>query len=281
MPPIKAPERPKGLRFSQNRGLVHQFDVRAAEDTTELTVYDEIGVFGISAAQVREQLDQVTTSNLRLRINSPGGDVFDGIAIHNDLVQHPANVQVSVTGLAASAASLIAMAGDEVEIAENAFLMIHNAWALAIGDKNDMRQLADTLDQVDGALARTYARRAGDSVENMTALMDAETWLDGNAAVEAGLADQVADEQSSAQALFDLSMFNNVPPRLTRHVEAGLRDAGYSRREAKAAAAEGFDRLPQRDAGGQRRSRQRDADDPSMIHQVRGLTAALKGVMPA
>lgn len=232
-----------------NRSLSNGFEISNVDRELTLNVYDEIGLFGVSAADMRRTLDGFSGDSITLNINSPGGDVFDGIAIYNDLVAHDATVNVRVTGLAASAASLIAMAGDSIEIAENGFLMIHNAWALVVGNRNDMTEFAKTLEQIDGALARTYARRTGGSVDEMAALMDAETWLAGDDAVERGFADKLLSEGESAKALFDLSAYARVPGSLKRQIEAGLRDEGFSNREAKAAAAEGFHILSQRDAG--------------------------------
>ena len=230
-----------------NRAAGRTFDVKNAEEVTEINLYDEIGFFGVSAAQMRRLLDQVHTAKVLLRINSPGGDVFDGIAIHNDLQAHPAEVTVRVTGIAASAASLIAMAGDRIEMFGNAFLMIHNAWALAIGDKQVMRDLADTLEQIDGALASTYAQQTGKTAKEIGKMMDAETWLNGEKAVEQGFADAVVSGAPDAKARFDLSGFRNLPreldtaepiqPYTIRDLERSLRDAGYSRSSARELAA--------------------------------------------
>src|SRR5205823_2104371 len=126
------------------------FDIRAGVGATEILVYDEIGQFGVSPTAVRDQLKGA--GDVLVKINSPGGDVFDGIAIHNDLVAHSGNVTVHVTGVAASAASIIAMAGKTIAIAPNAFVMLHNSWALTIGNAGDHQDTASLLTQVDGAL---------------------------------------------------------------------------------------------------------------------------------
>lgn len=189
-------------------------------DATEINLYDEIGGwFGVNAKQFRETLDGISTPNIILNINSPGGDVFDGIAIYNDLLAHKANVVVRVTGLAASAASIIAMAGDRVEIAENAFLMIHNAWSFAVGDARVMSARANLLKKIDAGLAETYAARTGGDVEDIKHQMDEETWLTAAEAIEQGFADSTFDtdesEEADAKAAFDLSPFKNVPRALT------------------------------------------------------------------
>lgn len=272
---IKLPERPPGVRFVENRAVGKEFDVRAAQGSTEITIYDEIGMFGVSADDMRRKLDAITTPRIDLRVNSPGGDVFDGIAIYNDLLDHDAEVHVHVSGLAASAASLIAMAGDRIEVADTAFFMIHNAWGMAIGDRNVMTDFAGMLEQIDASLSRVYARRTGDDASQIATLMDAETWFSGPEAVEAGLADAVSGEEP-VSALFDLSVFKNTPDALKRRVEAGLREAGYSRREARDAASAGFHTLPrtQREAG-EGRSAQREAGAESIAAFLRDTAARI------
>lgn len=241
-----------------NRAKGRLFDVHAQGDVTEIELYDEIGFWGVSAKEFGQKLRAVSGGVIHLKINSPGGDVFDGIAMYNDLVNHPAKVHVEVTGFAASAASLIAMAGDEISIADNAFFMIHNAWTLAIGDRNAIGEVADVLEQIDGALALTYAKRTGIDIDEIAQMMDAETWLSGADAVDQGFADNVG-AKTEAKAAFDLSCFANVPEGLRgisaktgdptiRDAERALRDAGFSRSKAKALAS-GAPDDHQRDAG--------------------------------
>lgn len=127
------------------------------------STYGEIGPWGITAASFKKVLDTVSADELTLNINSPGGDIFDGLAIFQDLLAHKANVVVRVTGLAASAASIIAMAGDKIEIAEHAFVMIRNAWSVAIGDTREMTARAKLLKKIDSELVRlrdAYRRRS-------------------------------------------------------------------------------------------------------------------------
>lgn len=233
------------------RAMGRRFDVKAAgDDCTTLVIYDEIGEWGISARMMRQALAGITTPRIRLEINSPGGDVFDGIAMFNDLVQHDARIEVVVTGVAASAASVIAMAGDDIAIHGNAFLMIHNAWAMTVGDQNDHAAMVQVLAGIDTALARTYARRADDDVDAITAMMNAETWMDAEQAVDRGFADRIVEGESepAARAAFDLSVFNKTPGELRqyapladdptcRDIERALRDAGISRSKAKALAS--------------------------------------------
>ena len=248
-----------------NRAVNRAFEVRAAESVTEIELYDEVGIWGVTAKAFRQQLRAVKDGDIRLRINSPGGDVFDGIAIFNDLVAHKGNVEIEVTGVAASAASIIAMAGDTIRVAENAFLMIHNAWTFAIGNRHDITETAAVLAQIDGALADTYAARTDVSRDEIVAMMDAETWMNGKEAVDKGFADEVA-ALPDAKAAFDLSGFKNTPnslavnladasdvrPSTVRDAERALRDAGFSVRNAKALASRAFEReaATQRDVAG-------------------------------
>lgn len=240
-------------------------DVRAADDDVpELLIYDVIDDwFGISAQAVVEALKGITAERIRVRINSPGGDVFAGLAIFNALNGHAAAIEVHVDGLAASAASIIAMAGDEVVMEAGTFLMVHKAWTIMIGNADEMRDLAGVLDKIDGELAGIYARRAGVDRAEAEAWMAAETWFTAEDAIAAGLADRAAaangdeDDSDAAQAAlgFDLAMFINVPEALAdaaqpepsgapwatvREFEQFLRDAGCSRAAARTIAAAGF-----------------------------------------
>ena len=240
------------------RATGRAFDFKAADQVTEITLYDEIGYWGVTAKQFRDQLAAVKTPTIALKLNSPGGDVFDGIAMYNDLLAHPARVEIEVTGLAASAASLIAMAADRLTLAENAFLMIHNAWTIALGDRREMAATAGVLEKIDGALADTYAARSGQARAEIVRLMDDETWFDADEAVELGLADEIGGK-AEVKASFDLSIFAKAPPALRaaasaavpteRDCEQSLRDAGVSRRDAKAILARGLQAVLQRDAG--------------------------------
>jgi ATP-dependent protease ClpP protease subunit len=160
----------------------------------DILLFDEIGqgMFGgVTASDFAKQLSALgKVEDINVRINSPGGDVFDGLAIYNSLKAHPAPVNVRIDGLAASIASVIAMAGDTVEIAETALFMAHNPWSAVIGEANDLRKMADTLDLIKGQLQIAYAR-SGKTADELSAIMDAETWLTGAEAVSAGFCDSL------------------------------------------------------------------------------------------
>jgi ATP-dependent Clp endopeptidase proteolytic subunit ClpP len=171
-------------------------EVKAAVEanTTEILLYDEIGVWGITASVFVAALNTITTPNIRVRINSPGGDVFDGLAIYNALANHKGNVTCVVDGLAASAASFIALAGKTVSIHENAMMMIHRAWGVAIGNQADMADMVTVLGKIDAQLAGIYAKQTGKSVEEMSALMAGDTdgtWFTAQEAAALSMVDEI------------------------------------------------------------------------------------------
>ncbi len=178
-----------------------------AADIAEVFIYDEIGYFGVTAADFVKDLRQITAGRIELHLNTPGGDSFDGIAIYNGLRDHPARVEVIVDALAASAGSFIAQAGDQVVMNRGSQMMIHDAWGLSIGNAADMAAMAELLDRQSDNIAAIYADRAGGTVGDWRELMRAETWFSADEAVEAGLADEVAGRDAAAENSFDLSVF--------------------------------------------------------------------------
>lgn len=167
--------------------------IEAAAREGELYIYGPIGDYwdGVSAKDFSAALKGLgEIDRLNLHLNSPGGDVFDGVAIFNELKNFSARVWVHVDGLAASAASVIAMAGNRIVMGEGSFLMIHNAWGVAVGDNRVMAQMAETLEKINGELADIYGRRSGRERGEILAAMDAETWLTADEAVAMGLADK-------------------------------------------------------------------------------------------
>ncbi|MEV5957294.1 head maturation protease, ClpP-related [Streptomyces sp. NPDC051987] len=192
---------------------------------TRVDIYDEIGgswLFGgVSAVDFVNELAQIN-GDIEVHINSPGGDVFDGLAIYNSLAQRPGNVTTVIDGLAASAASFIAQAGKVRTIAPGAMMMIHDASGMCMGNAADMRELAELLDKVSDNLAGIYADQAGGDAEEWRAAMQRETWYTADEAVAAGLAHRVAERPQedalAAVARFDLSVYAHVPD--------GLRNSG-------------------------------------------------------
>lgn len=186
----------------------------ATSKTAEVSIHDEIGLWGIRFADFARDikalgdLDQITVS-----LNSPGGEVFDGLAIYNFLNGHKAHVTIRIEGLAASIASVIAMAGDEVQIPENALMMVHNPWGLTMGESEDMRKMADVLDKLRGSIVSAYRNKTGLEDAELIALMDEETWMNGRDAVDKGFADTVLDEVALAASVrgFDTRHFAKAP----------------------------------------------------------------------
>lgn len=204
--------------LSDNRAAPRAFSVKANDDGTSATVYlydvivadDWWG--GVSAQAFVQALASITADTIHLRINSPGGDVFAARAMETALRGHSARVIAHVDGVAASAASFVMLAADEVEITDGAFVMIHNAWTFAMGNADDLRESAKLLDAVDASLVRTYAKETGQSEEDISAWMAAETWMSSDEAVQRGFADRLAGADSGAQAsAWNLSAYAHAP----------------------------------------------------------------------
>ncbi len=195
---------PRTLRSYAATGLPQLFALRAAasaaDAATEILLYDEIGYWGITAKEFVLALARVGDGPVSVRINSPGGDTFEGMAIYNALKARTAPVTVTVDGLAASAASLIAMAATDLRMAEASLMMIHNCWGFCVGNRNDMLEMAAVQEKIDGVMAAIYAGRSGKSTDEIAALMDAETWFTSTEAKAAGLANSVIAAPTETQA---------------------------------------------------------------------------------
>jgi ATP-dependent Clp protease protease subunit len=255
----------KGRFFARSVGTA--FKAYSAESgATQIDLFDEIGYWGTTAKDFRDRLSGA--SDVVLRINSPGGDVMDGVAIYNQLIAHKGKVRVEVLGMAASSASIIAMAGDEIAMAKNAFMMIHNSWTIAMVDRHSAADIGTFLGKIDAAMARTYADRTKKGVRSVAQMMDDETWMTAKEAVDQGFATEIM-ASVEAKAAFDLSCFRNAPAALKRadeELEAReteediekllMRDAGRSRSQARALIrdirAGNTSKTATRDAGGVR-----------------------------
>jgi ATP-dependent protease ClpP protease subunit len=206
----------------------HIFSAVKRDDNLEVIVYDTIGetLFGkgVTAKAVKQKLDDAgKVKKITLRINSPGGDIFEGAAIYSLLSQHSAEVECYVDGLAASAAFTVAMAADTIHVSESAMMMCHNAWAACVGFEDDMREMADLLNKVSGTMRDIYSRRSGQSQGRVQQLMDKQTRMTAEEAVSLGFADDVvrlagsADREARALAAsFDLSDFSSKPQSTKR-----------------------------------------------------------------
>ena len=207
------------------------YTIRARATGAEVLIYDEIGAYGVSAKGFLAELGALPDdAPIDLRLNSPGGSVFDAVAIYNALKRHAGEITVWIDGIAASAASYIAMAGDEIVMPENAFLMIHDPSGVVMGTAADMRDMAGTLDKIAASMTRGYAAKSGKPEDEIAALLSAETWFDAKDALEAGLATRMAEPVRIA-ASFDIGRFRNVPPELVEAVEAIAPDPATTARE--------------------------------------------------
>ena len=228
------------------------FTVNAAAEIPEILIYDMIGTDmwgdGMSPKAFRKELDAVAkkSDKLNLRINSPGGYVHDGFTIYNALKHSGLEITAYIDGLAASAASFIAMAAGEIYMPRASEMMIHNAWGMAFGDAGELRKSADHLDSLTEKIAAIYVERTGIKKQDVDEMMTAETWMDADRAVRLGFASEVMEDMKAAACAFDLDIFDNLPGGFIRYQNAlkkraseqALRDAGLSRAEAKRRASE-------------------------------------------
>lgn len=195
------------------------YRVLARGDRAEVYLYGVIGQDwfgeGITAKQFADDLKKLKdVKTIDLRINSEGGDVFAGKAMYTLLVEHKARVVTHIDGLAASAASYIAMAGDEIRIAEGAFIMIHGAWTVAVGNAQDMRRTADLLETVNGTIRDVYVARTKREAKQVDDWMEAETWFTAREALDNGFADKIVENLRVAAAVRDPARFKNLPTDL-------------------------------------------------------------------
>lgn len=236
------------------------FRMEKKADVAEIEIFDEIDSFwGIGPREFKERFDEVKDSaSIRLLLNSPGGSVFDGMAIYNIIASERSKVSVEVVGLAASIASIIALAGSKLSIAKGAYLMIHDPYTLTVGGANDLRKTADLLDSMKGEFVSIYSARSGLDEKEVADLMADETWMTSEMAMEKGFADAEIDygDMAAKATAFPLAKygFAHVPQMLAgpnernkidtpRALESLLRDAGFGKKDAVAIVANGWKAL--------------------------------------
>lgn len=200
-----------------------------SKSSADIFIYGEITKYAWeeegehSATTFKNELDNLgDIANINLYVNSPGGSVFEGITIHNMIKRHKAKVTAHVDALAASIASVIIMAADEIVMPSNSMLMIHNPWTITMGNSAELRKQADDLDRIGQSSMQSYLDKAGDSLTNekLQEMLDAETWLSADEAYEYGLCD-VVENANQAVALIDgqsLSQFKNAPKELFNRI---------------------------------------------------------------
>jgi ATP-dependent protease ClpP protease subunit len=233
MPLLPAAQSRAGMSFDLPQAALARWNPSiqaAAADDQSISIFDPIGYDpwtgdGVTAKRISAALRGMNGAAVTVNINSPGGDMFEGLAIYNLLREYSGDVIVNVIGIAASAASIIAMAGDTIKIGQSAFLMIHNCWVVVAGNKNELREAADTIEPFDRALGDVYSTRTGLDAKAIAKLMDAETFLSGSDAVDQGFADALltsdqitersGDTTNAARAL-DTALAKSGMPRSER-----------------------------------------------------------------
>ena len=185
------------------------YSIKNMSEVAEISIYDEIGDYGTSAKNFIEEVKSIGKKDITLRINSVGGSVFDGLAIYNTLRSHQGYVTIKIEGLAASISTVIAMAGDNVEMAENGFFMIHNPFGQSAGEAGDMRKTADLLDKIKSEIIEIYQRQTKLPYDVLSEMMDKETWLSSQEAQELGFVNDITEPLKVA-ASYNLSKFTNV-----------------------------------------------------------------------
>lgn len=241
------------------------YKIENKADKAEIWIYEQIGEDfwsggGVTAKDFQKELSEIKAAQIDLHINSPGGQVFEGVAIYNMLKQHRATITTYIDGIAASIASVIALAGDRVVMAANALFMMHNPSGIVMGTATDMRKTADVLDKVRDTLLTVYTSKSTRSEKDIVDLLEAETWMNAEEAIEAGFADEIGGEMDLAACakfipVMQQAKFKHIPeinakkaPDNERDLERVLREAGYSRVQAKTIIKGGYkDGL--RDAG--------------------------------
>ena len=239
-PELKLSRPPKVQAYEPDPALLREWTpglrAEGADAANVITILDQIGEDwygeGVTAKRVAAALRSIKGDEVIVDINSPGGDFFEGVAIYNLLRQDPRKVTVRILSLAASAASVIAMAGDEVQIGRAGFLMVHNAWVVAVGNRHDLADAAATMEPFDDAMAAVYAEKAGVERAKAAGWMDDETWFNGEDAVAAGLAD--AFLAADVREVQD----GDGPKSAMRRIDTLLAKQNVSRSERRALLAE-------------------------------------------
>ncbi|EAT7915220.1 Clp protease ClpP, partial [Salmonella enterica] len=222
---LKSPPRAMAAARGKNEsGAESWYTIRAvADNAADISIYDEIGGWGISAHWFAEELVALgSITQINLHIHSPGGSIFDGLAIYNLLKNHPARKVVYVDGVACSMASVIAMVGDPVIMPENAMMMIHRPRGIAGGESSDIRDYADLLDKMESVIIPIYAEKTGKSPDDIAALLASETWMSGAECVREGFADKVIQPVRAMAQLHSkrLEEFEHMPQNIKNMIIA-------------------------------------------------------------
>lgn len=277
LPALKsnAYERPQGLQWELSPLALERWspDLRAStESDASISILDPIGYDpwtgeGTTAKRIAAALRSIgPEKDVTVNINSPGGDLFEGLAIYSLLREHKGLVTIKVLALAASAASIIAMAGDEVQVARAGFLMIHDTWIITLGNRHDLRAVADQLEPFDNAMADVYSVRSGIDIKKIGEMMDKETWINGSEAVDMGFADSLLPSD-------DVKKEENAKNgRIAAYLlDMALAKAGMPRSERRALLQEYKTSKPS--AAGQ------EVDKPSAVDNSKPCAASMNDVL--
>lgn len=277
----------RGLRSEMSPRALDKWNpaIQAAVENTSdtITVYGVIGEDwygeGVTLKRIDAALRSIGEKDVTVYINSPGGDMFEGIAIYNRLKEHSHKVTTKVLGMAASAASIIYLAGSDRQVASSAFLMIHNCWTFLAGNRHYLRDVADDMEEFDAAMADLYAETSGQSPEDMAELMDDETYIRGKRAVELGLATSVL----SATEITERETEESAQANALKAMDVALAKAGMPRSERRELFASFKSGMPRAAGGGTRSAASTDKpsavapDLSASLAQVAAISNLLKG----
>ena len=234
--------------FSKPLDKPDWFEIRSlADGQEEIFIYDYIGWPFNDPFEIVSYLSANKDKDFLVRVNSPGGDVFDGVSIYEAFNNHGGNITMRIEGLSASMASVVALAGKETQIYPSSMVMIHNPWTVMAGDWNDFVDIASVLKKITGNMIDIYQEKSNAGKREITSMMNAETWMTAKEAEEKGFVDTILKSGKAVKANFDLSVFSNVPDGMSgdkedrvltvRAIEKFLRDGGVSGAKAKAILA--------------------------------------------
>lgn len=280
LPTVSIPNPPSGRYESQllPKALDHWMpSIRASDSSSErsIGIYEQIGYDswsgeGVSAQRIAAALRQLGPGPVVVNINSPGGSLYEGLAIYNMLREHDGHITVKVLGIAASAASVIAMAGDTIQVGRAAFLMVHNSWIMAIGNRHDFRNFADWLEPFDAAIADVYAARTGLDLSIVQQLMDAESFIGGSEAVERGFADELLPSDAATGG-------DTANASAARRLENALRASGMPKAQAMKLISEFKSGV--KPGGGEGDPAATGTGDPAELAEIAALAASLTTVL--
>lgn len=280
LPVLDAPAPSRAMQFDLSPGTLQRWDQGVRMESTGDNVVSIMGVIGedfwsasVTPQMVQRRLAEIGQRDVVVQINSPGGDFFDGQAIYNLLRLHPGQVRVQILGIAASAASVVAMAGDQIEMLPASWLMIHNTWMIIAGDRHQFADAIVMLEKFDAVAASLYAARTGGKVGDIAAMMDAETFLSGEEAIKKGFADSLmADAKITTGG-------SDAKQSAVRRLEMVMQRAGIARGERRAMLKELFASMPR--AAGEEGT-PRAAEPPAeLLAGINSLAASLKELRQA